>query len=122
MVTCFQVSKDVAASHDTLVNIFQHIEYFFQWVEIHMKVSQTTTMTDIMVKIMVEVLSVFALATKEIKQGHVSKLSQSTVTNVILSHTEGVQLAFFPLENRLLSDIFDNRGYFFFTIYYNEKC
>ena len=38
-----------------------------------MAVSLPTMMTDIIVKIMVEVLSVLALATKEIKQGRSSK-------------------------------------------------
>jgi hypothetical protein len=38
-----------------------------------MTIRLTTMMTDIIVKIMVEVLSVLALATKEIKQGRFSK-------------------------------------------------
>ena len=38
-----------------------------------MTISLTTMMTDMIVKIMVEVLSVLALATKEIKQGRFSK-------------------------------------------------
>ena len=38
-----------------------------------MTIPPTTTMSDIIVKIMVEVLSVLALATKQIKQGRFSK-------------------------------------------------
>jgi hypothetical protein len=39
-----------------------------------MEVSPTVEMTDIVVKIMVEVLSILALATKEIKYGRISEL------------------------------------------------
>ena len=37
-----------------------------------MEVPPTETMTDIIVKIMVEVLNIFAIATKEMKQGRAS--------------------------------------------------
>ena len=39
-----------------------------------MEVPPTAAMTDIIVKIMVEVLSIFAIATKEIRQGRTSEL------------------------------------------------
>ena len=39
-----------------------------------MEVPPTDAMTDIIVKIMVEVLNVFAIATKEMKQGRASAL------------------------------------------------
>jgi hypothetical protein len=64
----------VRASYDTLINIFEQIENFFRRLEIHMEVSPTPEMTDIIVKIMVEVLSILALATKEIKHGWISEL------------------------------------------------
>ncbi|KAI9446074.1 hypothetical protein H4582DRAFT_526080 [Lactarius indigo] len=66
-------SKDVAASHDALINIFEHIENFFKRLEAYTEVPQTAAMTDVIVKIMVEVLSIFAIATKEIKQGRAKK-------------------------------------------------
>ncbi|KAH9000349.1 hypothetical protein EDB92DRAFT_1812706 [Lactarius akahatsu] len=67
------VSKDVAASHDTLIDIFERIENFFKRLEAYTEVPQTTAMTDVIVDIMVEVLSIFAIATKEIKQGRAEK-------------------------------------------------
>lgn len=66
-------SKDVAASHDVLVDIFERIEYFFRRLEAYTEISQTAAMTDVIVNIMVEVLSIFAIATKEIKQGRAKK-------------------------------------------------
>jgi hypothetical protein len=49
------------------------MENFFQRLEIYTEVSPTPEMIDIAVKIMVEVLSILATATKEIKQGRTSE-------------------------------------------------
>ncbi|KAH9055819.1 hypothetical protein EDB83DRAFT_1089076 [Lactarius deliciosus] len=66
-------SKDVAASHEVLIDIFERIENFFKRLEAYTEVPQTAAMTDVIVKIMVEVLSIFAIVTKEIKQGFAKK-------------------------------------------------
>ncbi|KAI9432204.1 hypothetical protein H4582DRAFT_1122284 [Lactarius indigo] len=72
-------SKDVAASHDILIDIFERIENFFKRLEAYTEVPQTTAMTDVIVKIMVEVLSIFAIATKEIRQGRAKKFFKRLV-------------------------------------------
>ena len=59
-------------SQDTLADLFERIENFFKRLETYTEVPPTTAMTDIIVKIMVEVLNIFALSTKEIKQGRTS--------------------------------------------------
>ncbi|KAH9013210.1 hypothetical protein EDB85DRAFT_1877177, partial [Lactarius pseudohatsudake] len=74
-----QASKDVAASHDVLIDIFERIENFFKRLEAYTEVPQTAAMTDVIVKIMVEVLSIFAIATKEIKQGFAKKFLKKLV-------------------------------------------
>ena len=68
-----QVAKDVRASQDTLMDIFERIEIFFRRLEIYTEVPQTTEMMDLVIQIMVEVLSILAKATKEIKQGRASE-------------------------------------------------
>ena len=67
-----QAAKDVMGSQNTLADVFQRIENFFKRLETYTEVPPTTAMTDIIVKIMVEVLNIFALSTKEIKQGRAS--------------------------------------------------
>jgi hypothetical protein len=69
----FQAAKDARACQDTLIDIFERIEMFFQRLEIYTGVPSTTEMTDIVVRIMVEVLSILGIAMKEIKQGRMSK-------------------------------------------------
>ena len=70
-----QTAKDVRASQDTLVDIFERIEMFFRRLEIYTEVQPTTGMMDIIVQIMVEVLSILGIATKEIKRSRISKYS-----------------------------------------------
>jgi hypothetical protein len=57
-----------------LVDIFVHIENFFKRLESYTELPPTAAMTDTIVKIMIEVLSILAIATKETKQGRSSEL------------------------------------------------
>ena len=57
-----------------LVDIFVRIESFFKRLESYTEVPPTDAMTNVTVKIMTEVLSILAIATKEIKEGQSSEL------------------------------------------------
>ena len=46
---------------------------FFRRLEIYTEVRPTTEMMDIIIQILVETLSILGIATKEIKQGRMSK-------------------------------------------------
>ena len=70
-----QAAKDVIAAQEALIDIFERIENFFRRMATYTEIRPTEAMTDIIVKIMVEVLNIFAIATKEIKQGRTSELS-----------------------------------------------
>lgn len=72
-----QAAKDVEASQEVLVDLFERIEFFFKRLESYTAVRPTDAMTDIIVKIMVEVLDIFAIATKEMKQSRASAFSSS---------------------------------------------
>ncbi|KAH9035980.1 hypothetical protein EDB84DRAFT_1675912, partial [Lactarius hengduanensis] len=66
-------AKEVEASQDILIDIFGRIENFFRRLEMYTKVSPTPAMTNMMVKIMVEVLDILGTATKEMKQSRAKK-------------------------------------------------
>ena len=51
-----------------LIDLLSRIERFFKRLESYTEVQPTATMTGIIVEIMVEVLVILAIATKEIKQ------------------------------------------------------
>ena len=69
----FQVAKDVRASQDTLMDIFERIEMFFRRLEVYAEVPPTTEMMDTIILIMVEVLSILGVTTKEIRRGRTSE-------------------------------------------------
>ena len=58
-----------------LVDIFMQIEGFFMRLHSYTEVRPTAGMTEVIVKIMIEILSILAIATKQIKQGRSSKLT-----------------------------------------------
>jgi hypothetical protein len=68
-----QAVKDVRASQDILIDIFERIEMFFRRLEIYTEVPPTMEMMDVTIQIMVEVLCILGITTKEIKQGRMSK-------------------------------------------------
>jgi hypothetical protein len=68
-----QAASGVTASYDALVELFECVANFLKRLLIYTQIPFTPSMSDIVVKILVEVLAVLALATKQIKQGRFSK-------------------------------------------------
>ena len=60
-----------------LATVFERIENFFRRLETYVEVPPTAGMTDIIIKIMVEVLLILSIATTEIKQSRASALITS---------------------------------------------
>ncbi|KAH9983390.1 hypothetical protein BJV74DRAFT_797437 [Russula compacta] len=69
----------VSASKHTLADVFERIENFLRRLETYIEIPPTAGMTDVIVKIMVEVLSILAIATKEIKQSRAKKYMKRLV-------------------------------------------
>ena len=55
------------------MDIFERIEMFFRRLEMYTEVPPTTEMMEIITEIMVEILSILGIATKELKQSRISK-------------------------------------------------
>jgi hypothetical protein len=55
------------------MDIFERIENFFRRLDVYTTVPPTPAMTDMMLKIIVEVLDILGTATKEMKQSRASK-------------------------------------------------
>jgi hypothetical protein len=75
----YQAARDVRASQDTLMNVFQRVESFFRRLEVYTQVPPTTEMVDTIVQIMVEILSILGIAMKEIKQGRMSEQFSTSI-------------------------------------------
>ncbi|KAH8999577.1 hypothetical protein EDB86DRAFT_3242615 [Lactarius hatsudake] len=74
-----QAVKDVRASQNALVDLFGRMEYFFKRLEKYIDVRPTAAMTNIIVKIMAEVISILGTVTKEIRQGRTKKYLKKLV-------------------------------------------
>jgi hypothetical protein len=68
-----QAAKDVRASQDTLVDVFERIEMFFQRLEVYTEIPPTMEMIGIITEIMVEIICILGIATKEIGQSRISE-------------------------------------------------
>ena len=61
------------ASYDALVDLFGSLENFLGRLSIYAEIPPTPVLTNILVKIIVELISTLALATKQVKQGGFSE-------------------------------------------------
>ena len=68
-----QAVKGVSASYDALVDLLESIERFLSRLDIYTRIPLTPAITDIVVKVLVEVLSTLAMATRQVKQGRLSE-------------------------------------------------
>ncbi len=69
----YQAAEGVSASYDALLELFECVGSFLKRLEIYTKISLSPLMTEIIVKIMVEILSILAQAKKQVKQGRFSE-------------------------------------------------
>jgi hypothetical protein len=70
-----QSIKDISASYEALVEVFESIEGLLSRLDIYIKSPPTPIMTEIIAKIMVELLSTLAVVTKQIMQGRPSEFT-----------------------------------------------
>ena len=68
-----QVASGVIPSYDALEDLFACVQKFLERLYVYTEVPPTDAMTHILVKVLVELLSVLALATKQVKQGRFSR-------------------------------------------------
>ena len=68
-----QAIKDLDKSYDTLVDLFESFGSFLSRLDIYTKIPSTTAITQIIVKILAELLSTISLAMQQVKQGRLSK-------------------------------------------------
>jgi hypothetical protein len=66
--------RDVIASYEALVNLFERIQFFLQRLNRYTALPLTPEMTVLLGKIMAQVLSILALSTKAMKEKRISGL------------------------------------------------
>ncbi|KAI0270078.1 hypothetical protein BGY98DRAFT_1190151 [Russula aff. rugulosa BPL654] len=66
--------KDVIASYEALVKLLERIQFFLQRLNHYTSVPLTADMTELLAKIMAQILSILALSTKTMKESRIKKL------------------------------------------------
>jgi hypothetical protein len=79
-IQTYQAVKGVLDDYDTLADLLESVEHFLNRLDIYTKIPPTVSMTEIIIKILVELLSTLALATKQLQQG---KLSESVLGEIL---------------------------------------
>ena len=69
----FQAASGVTSSYNALLDLFECLGNFLKRLEVYTTIPPTPMIMDVIIKIMAELLSVLALATKQIKQGRFSE-------------------------------------------------
>jgi hypothetical protein len=67
------VAKDIGASHDALANLLELTEQFVNRLKIYTGVALEEAMVELIVKMMVQLLHVLGLVTKEMRRNSLSK-------------------------------------------------
>jgi hypothetical protein len=75
-----QAVKGVLDDYDTLADLLESVEHFLIRLDIYTMIPPTARMTEMIVKILVELLSILGLATKQLQQG---KLSESVLGEIL---------------------------------------
>ncbi len=68
-----QAAVGVATSYEVLVSLFERVRYFLLRLKIYTDIPPTTELTEILGKIMAEIVFILALGTKEMMRGSISE-------------------------------------------------
>jgi len=72
-----QAVKDVVASHDILINLFERIHFFLQRLKSYTGIPLTDGLTELLGKIMAQILCILGLSTKAMTERRISELIDS---------------------------------------------
>jgi len=79
-IQTYQAVEGVLDDYDTLADLLESAEHFLNRLDIYTRIPPTVSMTEMIIKILVELLSILALATKQLQQG---KLSESVLGTIL---------------------------------------
>jgi len=68
-----QAAVGVATSYEVIVSLFERVRYFLLRLKIYTDIPPTTELTEILGKIMAEIVFILALGTKEMMRGSISE-------------------------------------------------
>jgi hypothetical protein len=94
-----QSAKGIISNCDALVDLLESIEHFLNRLNIYTRISPAPAIDEIVVKILVEFISMLALVTEELKQ---RRSSESVLSEVFLCS---------PQRSQIRNEIFQGEGH-----------
>jgi hypothetical protein len=79
-IQTYQAVGGVLDDYDTLADLLESVDHFLNRLDIYTNIPPTVGMTEMIIKILVELLSILGLATKQLQQG---KLSESVLGEIL---------------------------------------
>jgi hypothetical protein len=73
VIQASQTVKDVNASYDGVLELFESLGNFIQRLDIYTEIPPTMVISRVIVKVIIELLSTLAQVTKQTKQGRLSE-------------------------------------------------
>jgi len=89
-----QAANDVVSSWDALVELLESIEHLLNRLDMYTRMPHTLALDEIVIKIMVELLSTLALATRELKQGRSSEPVLAGRVTLLSTTVKSVKMVF----------------------------
>ncbi|EMD36623.1 hypothetical protein CERSUDRAFT_124368 [Gelatoporia subvermispora B] len=78
--------KRVSDSYDALLELFECVENFLFRLEVYTKIDLAAAMKDIVVKTLVEVISIFGLATEQVTSGRFQKYAKTLLGDMTIEN------------------------------------
>ncbi|KAH9956089.1 hypothetical protein BC827DRAFT_1157944 [Russula dissimulans] len=76
MAILLSAIKDVNKSYDTLIDLFESFQSFLGRLDIYTKIPSTPAITEVIVKILTELLSTLSVVIRQVKQGRLNKIGK----------------------------------------------
>jgi hypothetical protein len=89
-----QAANGVVSSWDALVELLESIEHFLNRLDMYARMPHTLALDEIVIKIMVELLSTLALATRELKEGRPSESVLAGRVTLLSTTVKSVKMVF----------------------------
>lgn len=83
-----QAAKDISADYAALVDVLELMGLFLKYLNVYTKTDHTPSSDEIVVMIVVELLTVLALATKVLMQGQLSAYAQPDLSPYLIQDSE----------------------------------
>ena len=78
----YQAVKGVLDDYNTVADLLESVEHLLNHLDIYTKIPHTVIMIEMIIKILVELLSILTLATRELLKG---KLSESVLCEIFIT-------------------------------------